>query len=197
MDDYYSKYKVNIPERQSGDWKVEKFTVSEEEAKFHNMRATFSFSDRGRPIKPGTYTRLMRNRTVIMSDTPAEIGDHIWFMQDAIGNVLLNGLGLGVVLNGVLLKEEVEQVIVNEISEDVIQLIAHNFKDKRVTINHANAFTWKPDSVRFNFIWHDIWDNICEDNLSEMKQLHRKYGHYLRKPYFQGSWGRDWIEAYK
>ena len=193
MIDYYNECKVNIPEGQSGDWKVEKFTVSEEEAKFHNMRAMFSFSDRGRPIKPGIYTRLMRDRTVVMSDTPAEITDHIWFIQDAIGNVLLNGLGLGVVLKGLLLKEEVEQVIINEISEDVIQLVSPSFKDKRVIINHADAFTWKPEDIRFNFIWHDIWDDICEDNLSEMKKLHRKYGHYLQKPSFQGSWGRDRI----
>lgn len=191
MTNRYEKYKVDIPDGQCGEWKVEKFTVSEEDAKFQNMRAMFSFSNRGRPIDPGIYTRLMRNGTVVMSDIPAEISDHLWFMQDAIGNVLLNGLGLGVVLGGVLLKEEVKRVIVNEISEDVIQLISPYFKDKRITINYTDAFTWKPNGLKLNFVWHDIWDNICEDNLSEMKQLHRKYGHYLQEPHFQGSWGRD------
>lgn len=190
MTKYYEKYKVDIPASGYGKWKVEKFTVSEKEAKFHNIRAMFSFGDKGRPIEPGAYTRLIRDGAVIMSDTPAEISDHLWFMQDAIGNVLLNGLGLGVVLKGVLLKKEVKRVIVNEISEDVIRLISPYFTDKRVTINHADAFTWKPNGMRFNFIWHDIWDNICEDNLSEMKRLHRKYGHYLQKPSYQGSWGR-------
>jgi len=190
----YSKYKVSVPEGRSGDWKVEKFTVSEEDARFFNMRAMFSFSNRGRMIESGTYTRLMRNGEVVMSDTPTEIGDHLWFMQDAMGNVLLNGLGLGVVLNGVLLEDRVEKVVVNEISEDVIKLIAPHFKDSRITINHADAFTWKP-SLRFNFVWHDIWDNICEDNLKDMKRLHRKYGHYLQSPHFQGSWCRDWIEG--
>ena len=193
MTNRYEKYKVDIPEGRCGKWKVEKFTVSEEDAKFQNMRAMFSFGDRGCPIDPGTYTRLMRNGTLVMSDSPAEISDHLWFMQDAIGNVLLNGLGLGVALNGVLLKEEVKRVIVNEISKDVIQLIGPHFKDKRVTINHADAFTWKPNGLKLNFVWHDIWDNIYEDNLSDMKRLHRKYGHYLQEPHFQGSWGRDWI----
>ena len=72
----YGKYKVDIPEGQSGDWKVEKFTVSEEEAKLNNLRAAFSFSDRGREIEPGEYTRLRRNGVVVLSDTPAEIRDH-------------------------------------------------------------------------------------------------------------------------
>ena len=191
----YNKYKVNIPEGQSGDWKVEKFTVSKKDAEFFNLRAMISFSGGGRTIDPGTYTRLVRNRETIMSDTPAEIGDHLWFMQDAIGNVLLNGLGLGVVLSGVLLKDEVEKVVVNEISEDVIKLVAPHFKDDRITINHTDVFTWNPNGMRFNFIWHDIWDNICEDNLKEMKLLHRKYGHYLQKPHYQGSWCRDRVEG--
>lgn len=91
-----------VPEGKSGDWKVEKFTVSEEEARFNNARAMFSFSSRGRFIEAGEYTRLMKENTVVMSDTPAELDDHRWFISHAHGNVLINGLGLGVVVQGLL-----------------------------------------------------------------------------------------------
>jgi hypothetical protein len=52
---------------------------------------------------------------------------------------------------------------------------------------------YRPDAgARFGAIWHDIWDSICEDNLDQMKTLHRRYG---RRCDWQGSWGRDTIEA--
>ena len=186
----YKKYQVNIPEGKSGNWKVEKFTVSEDEAKFANMRASFSFSNRGQYIYAGEYTRLMRGTSTIMSDTPSEISDHRYFMRVATGNVLLNGLGLGMVLQAILRKDDVEKVVVNEIDQDVINIVAPHYQDQRLVINHTDAFAWKPNGIRFNSVWHDIWDNICEDNLSEMKQLHRRYGHWLQQPSFQGSWGR-------
>ena len=183
-----------IPEGQVGDWKIEKFTVAEEEAKFNNIHATFSFSDRGRFIKAGEYTRLKRNGVVVMSDTPAELSDFKYFIHQAKGKILLNGLGLGCVLQNLLEKQDVTQIIVNEISEEVIQLVGKHFKDKRLTINHADAFIWRPpDGLHFNYIYHDIWDDLCADNLSEMKTLHRKYGKWTDN---QFSWGRDYIEVY-
>ena len=191
----YDKYKVDIPEGQSGEWRIEKFTVSEQEAKFSELRAKISFSDRGRPVKAGIYTRLLRNGTLVMSDTPAEIDDHYGTLRWSRGNVLLNGLGLGVALKIVLGNQGVKKVFVNELSEDVIKLVRPYFTDDRVVINHADAFEWKPPrGTRFGMIWHDIWDNICEDNLPEMKKLHRKYGHYLDKGGEQGSWGRDLLD---
>jgi len=181
-----------IPEGQIGDWKVEKFEVTEEEAKFNNIRATFSFSDRGRFIKAGEYTRLKRNRVVVMSDTPAELDDFRYFIHQAKGKILLNGLGLGCILQNLLEKQDVTQIIVNEISEEVIQLVGKHFKDKRLTINHADAFTWKlPKGLRFDYVYHDIWDDICADNLPEMKKLHHRYGKWTDN---QMSWCREYLE---
>ena len=51
---YLEKYKVNVPENKSGDWEVTKFTVAE-----HDIKA-ISYALHGRPIPPGTYTRLMK-----------------------------------------------------------------------------------------------------------------------------------------
>jgi hypothetical protein len=180
------KIDIDITDGKSGDWSVETFTVSEEEAKFENMRAMFSFSTR--EIEPGTYKRLKRNRTIVMSNTPMEIDDFQRFVSFAHGNILINGLGLGVVLKALLNKREVKSVTVIEKSEDVIKLVAPYFKDKRVKIVHADAFTYKsPKNQHYDYVWHDIWDNICSDNLLEMKKLHRKYG---KRTEHQYSWCR-------
>jgi hypothetical protein len=87
---------VDVPNGSSGIWKVEGFEISEDDARFANMRA--SFSPGARHVKPGRFKRLMRGRVVVMSNTPAEIRDHSFFIRRAKmgGNILVNGLGLGV-----------------------------------------------------------------------------------------------------
>lgn len=186
MSYYETIPKSEIPEGKSGPWSIEKFTITESEAKFENIRAAFSFTGGGRTVRPGTYTRLRYHDSVIMSDTPCEIRDHFGFVRRARGNVLINGLGLGLCLAAVLRKPEVTKITVIEIDPDVIGLVAPYFTDLRLTIINANALTWKaPKGESYDAVWHDIWPNICEDNLKEMAVLHRKYG---RRCNWQGSW---------
>ncbi len=185
------QYKVNIPEGTSGIWSVKRFTVTPEDENMERIRSTFSFSSRGRYTPEGEYTKLSRNGHIIMSDTPDEIKDHYSMIIEAKGHILINGLGLGVVLQGCLDKPEVTHATVIEQSQDVINLVGKYYQDKygdRLTIINEDAFTYKPPKgTKYGSVWHDIWDNICEDNLPEMKTLHRKYGRYAE---WQGSWCR-------
>jgi len=187
--------RVDVPEDMYGDWKVEKFTVEEDAAKLHNIRATFSFGGGGRTIEPGEYTRLVRNGTIVMSDTPAEIRDHLEFVRRARqgGHILINGLGLGWALEAILDAPKIETITVVEKSYEVVSLIAKHYEDKcpsdkKLWIIQDDALTYKaPKGKRYNAVWHDIWDYICADNLDDMKTLHRKYG---RRCDWQGSWCR-------
>ncbi len=115
------------------------------------------------------------------------------FVCRAEGKVLVNGLGLGVLLKALLDKGDITEVTVIENSEDVINLVAETYlSDDRVSIIHADAFEWKPPKgKRYDFVWHDIWDYICADNLPDMHKLHRKYG---RRTSHQESWCRDRCE---
>jgi hypothetical protein len=195
----YEKYKVDVPVGESGEWKVEKFKVEEADMAFQRIRAVVNPRESSRMVPVGEYTRLTRGsgvfREVVMSDTPAEILDHLDFITEARGKVLINGLGLGVALNAVLQKPEVEQVTVVEISEDVVKLVGQHYLDKangKLKIIVADALTWRPEKgEHFNVVWHDIWDNICSDNLESMKKLHRSYG---KRCDWQGSWGKELCE---
>lgn len=193
----YKYIKVDVPKGRSGDWSIEKFTVNEDEANNHNMMSVFSFSGGQRYIIAGEYTKLVRNGTIVMSDTPAEIGDHIFFINEATGNVLINGLGLGLVIEALFQKKEVKSITVIEKSLDVINLVSEHYKnkcpkDKKLNVIHADALEYKPEKdKKYNAVWHDIWDYICGDNLEKMKTLHRKYG---RKTNWQGSWCRSQCE---
>ncbi len=170
--------KVTLPEGSRGPWRIERFTVD---------RMDFHAAVRGRGIPVGeTYTRLMRGNILVMSDTPAEQRDHFEAVYQAKGVCLLNGLGIGMVLKNILLKAVVTEVTVVEISQDLIDLVSPHYADSRVKYICADALEYNPPKgKRYNMVWHDIWDNICADNLPDMGRLHRKYG---RRTDWQGSW---------
>jgi hypothetical protein len=178
------KIDIDIPDGISGDWSIETFTVREDD-----LSQVFSIMKSGRGVSAGTYKKLKRNGTLVMSNTPDEIRDFMSFVHRANGHVLVNGLGLGVLLKALLNKNEVIKVTVIEKSQDVINLVAkHYLNDSRVEIINADAFDYKPaKDAYYDAVWHDIWDYITADNLPEMKKLTRKYG---RKSGYQASWCR-------
>lgn len=182
------RYKVDVPEGRRGKWAVERFEVTIREAQFYNLRLVMK-GDGGRRISPGVYTRLVHGDEVVMSDTRAEVRDHLDFIGRATGNVLIHGLGLGMCVKAVLAKPDVRHVTVVERDPDVITLVASHYACDRFTVIEGDAFTWElPRGVRWDVAWHDIWHDINADNLSEMHQLHRRFG---RRTDWQGSWCRD------
>ena len=185
------KVDVTIPDGEINNWSVETFIISKKDAEFENMRSVFSSGPTAHYV-PGTYKRLRRNGKTIMSNTTDEVNDHAHFIRMAEGNVLINGLGLGVCLKAILKKPEVKSVTVIEREKDVIDLISPHFDDPRLTIIHADALEYKPPkNVKYDYVWHDIWDETCLDNLETMATLHRKYG---RRAKWQDSWQRDYLK---
>lgn len=187
---------IEVPDGVSGKWAVQSFEVTEQGAAMQNLRCILNNTP-SRAIVPGKYKRLIRNDggrfgpVIVMSNTPAEVRDHIEFIQIAKmgGSVLIHGLGLGVALKAILESDEVEEVTVIEKSMDVINLSGPTYlADSRVKLYHADAMEWKATpGRRFSAVWHDIWDTICETNLQDMHTLHRRYG---RRCDWQGSWCR-------
>lgn len=169
---------VTLPEMQKGPWKVEKFTVD---------RMDFHSAMRGRYVPIGkSFTKLTRNGYLVMSDTPAEQDDHREAVRRAKGSCLLNGFGIGMVLKNILLKPEVTDVTVVEISQELIDLISPYYDDPRVSYVCSDALSYNPPKgKRYQMVWHDIWDDICADNLPSMTQLKRKYG---KRCDWQGCW---------
>lgn len=179
---------ARIPEGACGDYRIEHFSVSEEQSRRTAIR---SWRDEFVPV--GDYTRLMRKGTVVMSDTPMELRTNAPIIHAAHGDVLINGLGIGMVLRKILAKPDLRSVTVIEIAPEVISLVGPSFShDPRVQIIEADAFDFMPPKgVRYNAVWHDIWDFICGDNLPDMHRLHRKYG---RRADWQWSWCRERCE---
>lgn len=171
---------VNLPDMTKGNVVIEHFEVKEQED-FRGMM-------RGRYVPGGMYCRLKINGHLVMTDTPAEMRDHSVAVMEAKGSCLINGLGIGMVLVNILLKKEVTDVTVVEINQDLIDLVAPHYNDSRVNVVCADAYEYKPPkNKRYGMVWHDIWNDICADNLEGMAKLHRKYG---KRCDWQGSWAK-------
>jgi hypothetical protein len=181
-----------------GDWTISTFNADDNELASMMMQMK---SGRGRLREGETYTRLDYRNGVVMSDTPDELRDCMPILLHGTGRVLVNGLGLGCVLKGLLAKAEVEHIDVVEIDPDVIALTGHYFEGDRCTIHEGDAFTFDwPKGTRWDAVWHDVWPDLCVDNLSDehdanpgtYAKLHRRFG---RRCDWQGSWGFEWLKA--
>lgn len=160
----------------AGQWSINTFTISEADARFHNLRAAIK-GESETFVTPGTFTRLSRGKTVVMSNTPFEVVTNTDFIRAAKGRVLINGLGLGMVVSAILRKPEVTEIVIIEKSPEVIGLVGPAFAhENRVRIINADCFEYTPPKgERFDAVWHDIWDTVCADNLPQMRRLERKY----------------------
>lgn len=190
----------------SGNWKLETFTITQEEAEAEELRAAIRAARRGgfgadRWTPVGTYVALRRRFEredflvekfgmerigwdTMMSDTPNEIEDHGDPITHATGRVLVHGLGLGCIVAGLLRKPDVTHIDVVEIDQEVIDLTGHYYaKNPRVTIHHGDALTYSwGDDMRWNYVWHDIWLKIASDNLHvEKAENGISYGRLLRE----------------
>lgn len=188
---WWDKYKVDVPEGSLDNVVVERFSLDEEASAWTRIG-----SDGHRSIPAGTYTRLVVDKHTWMSDTPAEIRDHlevIFKLQElSTDRVLINGLGLGVVLKAALACNHIAHIDVVERDKRVIELVGPTYTvDRRVTIHQADAIDktadW-PSNTRWDVVWHDIWLEISEDNKPDMSTLHRSYG---PRTTWQGSWSKE------
>ena len=133
-------------------------------------------------ISPGTYTRLMYRGQVIMSDTNMEKRTNLEFVRNAYGNVVVGGLGIGLILMAIQDKEDVRTITVLDKSKEIIQMVGEQLPlNKKVKIIQADVFEWEPkESDCFNTIYMDIWTYINQDiYFNQMEPLIEKYQRYL------------------
>lgn len=158
-----------LQERKVGDYALGKFTIRQNDsyAIFHG-------------ISPGNYVRLCHRGEVVMSDTDMEKRTNARFVVNAHGNVLIGGLGIGMILLAIQDKSDVEKIIVVEKSEEVIALVKDQLPlNNKVEIVHADVWEYVPP-CKFNTIYLDIWNYINTDVYRDsMKPLISRYRKFL------------------
>lgn len=152
----------------------------------------------GKILEERLLATLFVDGKMVMSDSSEEHRSNSYFVYKAKGKVLIAGLGIGMVLNAILIKKKVQSVWVIEKYQDVINLVAPYIRHTKLKIECADIFEWKPPSgFKFDTIYFDIWADICTDNLSEIAKLHKRFKSYKSKDGWMGSWNQELLRYYK
>lgn len=163
---------MKLPNNKAGKYSISHFTVGKDD--FHALV---------NGIPQGDYIKLSDNFDVIMSNTPMEKRTNTDLMMSAHGDVIVGGLGIGMVLYSLDNNTDVTSVTVLEKNKDIIELncLEGRFSDK-IKVIEADVFTWKPErGKKYDYIYMDIWAYVNSDVYkSEMVPLKRKYSRYLR-----------------
>lgn len=177
---------------ENENWRLSSINITEQQALVYNISERSSYKDRislrPRYVRPGKYNVLFDNENrVVMSDTPVEKAEHYIFVKNARGNVLIAGLGIGMVAWATALKPEVKTVTVIEKSLDLILVFANEcrnnsfYKDRpevieKISIIHNDINTYlnnlsNQERDAYTTAWFDIWNDISDLNLKEMNSL--------------------------
>ena len=210
------RVRPTITDREEA-WKVSSFLAPEarptarleyevqtvEQAEINTRWAIEHDLDVSSVVPPGEYMALHILKpdgwVSVMTDTPAEYEDHADLFEHAHGRVLLHGLGLGCAVSALLADPAVEHIDVVDSSEDVIDLVAPYYRGYPVTIHHASCVdkVW-PADARWNYVWHDIWTHVSEDNLDDATAEYGiSYGRlaqlFADRADRQGAWAFDLV----
>ena len=167
----YKNMSELLEERELNGWKLEKFEIEPD-----NSRV---ISD---GIVPGTYVRLIHNGECVMSEEDAGKHTNKKFCSKAHGDIIIGGLGIGMIVMAIQDKPEVNTITVIEKNQEVIDLVASqlDFNDK-VHIVCADVFELKPErGVKYDMAYMDIWNwDIQNVPKKEMQRLNKKYARFL------------------
>jgi len=166
-------------------FKIVHYTLTEEKLKLIKFRDIIHSRRESEGQKPGTIVQLChKNGEVIMTDTEMERRTNKYFFMQANGDVLIGGLGLGMILLAAQAKEEVNSITVVEISQEIIDLVAPQLPlNGKVNVICGDILTWWPEkkTTKFDTMYFDIWDSVCADHYSDMKKLNRRFGRRLNR----------------
>ena len=179
-----------------GEAKLDFFEVTEKGRELYRMRDLYNGTDEAEGMELGMHARLCVDGVLMMTDTEMEKRTNDRFINKARGDVMIAGLGMGVILYPLMDKPEVRHVTVFEKSHDVCELIAPMLRrtlprEGVLNIIPMDIFEMKPSGVAWDSIYFDIWPTISEDNWPEMQELHEKFAPYLRKGGYIESWRQE------
>lgn len=182
-----------VPPGKQGIAEVRHVVVSERQAMFAAMR--------GERLAAGPLAQLFVEGGLMMSDGSNEKGTNWQAVREAHGDVLVVGLGIGMVLVPILRKAEVRSVTVVEKFADVVALVEPHIRRHveeaagKLEVVVGDAFSWVPSrsAQRWQCIYLDIWPVICTDNLPEIARLKRGFRRWLDKA-DPGAWIGAWME---
>ncbi|MBE6063761.1 MAG: hypothetical protein E7207_09490 [Clostridium butyricum] len=143
------KYNNIIHERNSGNYKIVKNNISKEKLQGYMYKEKEKYDI--------DVVELLENDKCIMKLDIREIQSDYEAIKFAKGKVGVVGLGLGYIVQEIAKKSDVHEIVVYEISNEVIEMYNENFeKNDKIRIIQGDAF--KAQSEKFDFFFVDIYN---------------------------------------
>lgn len=128
-----------------------------------------------------TVTRLIVGRNLWMSDSPMEQKSNQPFVRAAHGDILIAGLGMGLILPPLLQRRATRSVTILEENPHIIEAISPHFQHPKLQVLQADAHKWRPKrGQKFDSIYLDIWPDYSIHSIGEARELGRRYHSWLR-----------------
>jgi len=189
---------------EKNDWVITKISLTEEQVrleKMQNFRNYFMVAGLKANFE---YVKLFRKKDGIwMSDTPMERNSNKRFIQNANGDVLIFGLGLGLIIFPLLEKESVKSIKVVELNQEIIDLVCPYIWAKdthnKFSVIQGDAYEHhKIDNKKYDCVYGDIWRDISTDNYEEMKTLTKNWKNRINRSNpnsFIDHWMKDFLKG--
>lgn len=135
----------------------------------------------------------IKDGETMMSDHPSEIITNQDFIDNAKGDVLIFGLGMGLIVFPLLNSDEINSITIVEKDKGLIDIVGPIIKEKdlkdKLRIKEGDAFLFfKEINTKFDTIYFDIWAKINNKSFDEMETLHKLYNRFLREDGYLDSW---------
>lgn len=188
---YYKNIKLdNI---NNGKWKIEMKAYKPYESFVYNDLVK---KEDGRIIpqigffkEEYIYPCVLENNREWMLITPNEIETMNKPINNAFGNVLTYGLGLGYFQYMISLKENVEKITIIENNEEVINLFMKyilpqfEYKDK-IEIICTDAYEYANKKIKYDYVFVDIWHDPSDGvdaylKFKEIEMENIKYDYWI------------------
>ena len=146
---------------------------------------------------------ISKTEGTMMSDYPDEKITNQKFIDNAYGDILIFGLGLGLIIFPLLDEDNVHSITIVEKDLELPSLVEPIIKRldsfSKVKIVNGDAFDYFDKlEEKYDTIYFDIWSRITDESFEEMDKLHETYRPLLKSENsYIDSWRYDAKDAYK
>lgn len=160
------------------------------------------FADHYEPGKEHMFL-ISKTEGTMMSDYPDEKITNQKFLDKAHGDVLIFGLGLGLIVFPLIDDDNINSITIVEKDPELpflVGAIIESFDSfSKVKIENGDAFTHVDKlNQKYDTIYFDIWSKITDESFEEMERLHETYSPSLKsKDSYIDSWRYEAKERYQ
>ena len=198
MKGVYDVFSLNVDAtKRCGVAEVSAFSLTDKDCFWHNLHKLSDGYDFA-TLRGGQYVRLVVDNVLMMSDTDMEKRTNRIFIEKAHGDVMIAGLGIGLILRNLedkVKSGEVTSITIYEKYQDVIDLVAPYYKHLPLVIKCADILEYVPPKEEtYDTIYFDIWPTISTDNLADIRKLHNRWKFHKRPNGWMDSWMKKFLQ---